>query len=291
MTLTRRGLQDELADLLGSPAEARFIVEEVAGRSASGAACGPEVATRAHRLAERRLAGEPLQYVLGHWAFRSLELAVDPRVLIPRPETEQVVEVALAQLAAVVGRRRDAVVVDLGTGSGAVALAIAGEALARHRGLRVWATDRSADALAVAEANRAALGEVQPAAAERVTLCRGAWWDALPRELAGHVDLVVANPPYVGEGEWAYLPPEVRHEPRGALVAADGSDGTPGLADIEAVVAGLGQWLARPGAAVVELSPHQAEAAQELARRTGADAVAVERDLAGRLRALVARFG
>lgn len=251
----------ELADRLGSASEARWL-----------ARLAPEGELEA--MVARRLAGEPLQYVLGRWAFRTLDLAVDPRALIPRPETEQVVEVALAEL----GDRSAPVVADLGTGSGAVALAVAVE----RPGARVWATDVDPDALALAEANRAGVGA-------EVTLCRGSWYDALPGELRGGVDLVVANPPYVSEEEWPTLPPEVRREPHRALVAAAGSDGTPGLAAVEAVLAGAPGWLAPGGVVVVELAPHQAAAGVRVARRAGLRAVRVAPDLAGRDRAVVGR--
>jgi len=105
------------------------------------------------------------------------------------------------------------------------------------------------------------------------------------------VQLVVSNPPYVGVEEWADLDPGIRlHEPEQALAAGDGRDGTPGLAAIEAVLAAAPRWLARPGAAVIELAPDQAEAAQALAHAAGAAAVRIERDLAGRERMLVVRW-
>jgi release factor glutamine methyltransferase len=103
------------------------------------------------------------------------------------------------------------------------------------------------------------------------------------------VHLVASNPPYVSEGEWAALPAEVRTEPRQALVAGPSSDGTPGLAGVEAVLGQALHWLARPGVTVVELAPHQADPAADLARGLGYVEVRVESDLAGRPRALVAR--
>ena len=105
-------------------------------------------------MLRRRIAGEPIQYVLGHWAFRGLDLMVDGRVLIPRPETETVVEVALRELDRLGGRDRPTTVVDLGTGSGAIALAVATERVRT----RVWATDSSDEALQVARANLAGIG-------------------------------------------------------------------------------------------------------------------------------------
>ena len=101
----------------------------------------------------------------------------------------------------------------------------------------------------------------------------------------------MSNPPYVTEEEWAGLDPEVRAEPRQALVAGPGSEGAPGLADVEAVVEEARRWLGRPGVVVVELAPAQAEAARGRARQLGYDEVRVEPDLAGRPRALVARLG
>src|SRR5690606_38267662 len=133
----------------------------------------------------RRERGEPLQYVMGRWGFRSLDLLVDDRVLIPRPETEVLAGLALDEV-----RRLGApIAVDLGTGSGAIALSLAAE----QPGLEVWGTDASEDALAVARANLAGLGR----AATRVRLVAGDWFAALPAELAGRIGVVVSNPPYV----------------------------------------------------------------------------------------------
>ncbi len=176
------------------------------------------------RMLGRRLEGEPLQYVLGSWGFRTLDLMVDRRVLIPRPETEAVVGHALVELdrlrsRAVAGDRRPVRVVDLGTGSGAVALSLAAE---RDR-LEIWATDASDDALDVARANLAALGM----RATGVRLAQGSWFEALPPELAGTVDLVISNPPYVAEGD--DLAPEVaRWEPEASPAGRPGRHRVPG---------------------------------------------------------------
>ncbi len=269
---------------LGSELDARRIVEE--------AMTGPwplglseRVSRRARpyfeQMVRRRAAGEPLQYVVGRWGFRTLDLLLDHRVLIPRPETEQVVDVALAELGRLLAAGvEQPVMVDLGTGSGAIALSLASEG---KKG-PVWATDRSPDALAVARANLAGMGGM---AATRVRLVEGSWWDALPAELAGHVSLAVSNPPYVATGEMASLPAVVADwEPRAALEA-----GPTGLEAIEAIVTAAPRWLARPGALVVEIAPGQAATAAALAERLGFRAVRVERDLAGRDRALVATTG
>jgi release factor glutamine methyltransferase len=231
---------------------------------------------RLSALVERRLAGEPLQYVLGRWSFRGLDLLVDPRVLIPRPETEVVAEVALLE-----ARRRGGgrfTVADLGTGSGALALALAAELPEAD----VWATDASRSALAVARANLAAVG---PDAASRVHLAEGMWYEALPAGLRGRLRVIVSNPPYVTEAEFAGLPPEVRnHEPAGALVA-----GPTGRESLEHLVANGLEWLEPGGALVLEMAPYQSGPLSATAEAAGYDVVAVHPDLAGRDRVLVAR--
>jgi release factor glutamine methyltransferase len=277
---------------LGSDREARWVLERVEGEGAEPVAAA-ERRRRVEALVARRVSGEPLQYVLGRWSFRSLELTVDDRVLIPRPETEQVVEVALAELRRIGGRSDGGhrICVDLGTGSGAIALALATEAGRRLPDLEVWATDVSAEALAVAAENLALLPPADTGAASQVRLARGEWFAALPEELNGRVDLIVANPPYVSESEYAELDPGVRDwEPRGALVAATGAGGVGGMADIETIVGEAPRWLRPGGALVVEIAPTQADASTDAARRAGFAPVTTEPDLAGRLRMLVARI-
>ncbi len=302
--LTRRESVAALVEVVGAPHEARFIVEEaLGGRTSPGRPDrreGPlsrQAVASARAMAARRAAGEPLQYVFGHWSFRSLDLVVDRRVLIPRPETEQVVEVALREArrlhdaaAAVSGPAGGLVAVDVGTGTGAIALSLATE-LGAGVLAGVWAVDASADALAVAGANLdEVLAREHPRPLPPVTLLEGDWLSPLPAGLRGAVGLVVSNPPYVSEAEWVALDAGVRAEPRRALVSGPGRDGTPGLAGVEAVLVGSPAWLTRPGAVVVELAPHQAGAAVELARGLGYADVRVEPDLAGRSRTLVARL-
>lgn len=239
-----------------------------------------DAADRLELLVARRLGGEPLQHVLGHWGFRTLEVAVDSRVLVPRPETESVVTRALSELHRLVRSRLrgNELVVDLGTGSGVIALSIAAECPFA----RVVATDRDPAALEVAAAN---LSRLEPPVADRVELRHGDWYSALSPDMLGSVALVVSNPPYLAQHEWPGLEPAVRDfDPYEALVA-----GASGLEAIEVVVAGATRWLDRQGAVVVEIAPHQAERAVELAREAGFDTAVVEDDLGGRPRVLVAR--
>jgi release factor glutamine methyltransferase len=284
-TVTWRELLQEtigrLSDGGGDPAsDAARIVAEAAGVTDAelfrvlGDRATVRGVSHLDHMAGRRAAGEPLQYVLGHWPFRSLDLMVDGRVLIPRPETEQVVEVALRELDRLGGRERPTTVVDLGTGSGAIALSIATERVRTA----VWATDVSEAALDVARANLAGTGR----AGARVRMEQGEWFAALPDELRGAVDLVVSNPPYVPDG--ADLPTDVADwEPSGALFA-----GPDGLDDVRRIVADAPAWLADDGVLVCELSPEQGQDAVELALARFAAAELVP-DLTGRDRALVAR--
>ena len=280
-TVTWRELLSDARGRLGSLNDARRIVERASGLDGVqhhvrlDDAVTARAAAHFEHMVERRAAGEPLQYVLGAWGFRTLDLYVDNRVLIPRPETETVVEVALTELQRL--GRAAPVAVDLGTGSGAIALSLAHEV----PGIEVWAVDRSPDALAVARANLAGLGRAGGA----VRLAEGSWFEAVPPMLRGRVDLIVSNPPYVAEGEVDDLPPDVaRWEPRSALVA-----GPTGLEQIAVIVDGAPRWLRRPGVLVVEIAPHQREAATGLALDAGFDPVDVRPDLAGRARVLVAR--
>jgi release factor glutamine methyltransferase len=270
------------AEVIGDRREAFLLVEEVSGYE------GPELllaldqtapsvaAIRLYTLASRRQQGEPLQHLVGHWGFRTLDLAVSPAALIPRPETEQVVEVALTELRSIGGRR----VADLGTGTGAIALSIAVE----EPEAEVFACDTSPAALRLASANLAGHGR---AGGNRVRLYEGDWYAAFPAELRGTFDLIVANPPYVSATEWEHLDPVVRlYDPREALVS-----GPTGLEAIEPIVHAAPEWLGNPGRIVVEIAPHQEEQCVELASAAGFSEVSVVADLAGRARVLVGRIG
>ncbi len=260
--------------------DARWIVADCLGASPSelsaslGLPATERGVARFDDMVRRRGQGEPLQYVLGAWGFRTLDLMVDRRVLIPRPETEAVVDMALAELDGLGGRERATTVVDLGTGSGAIALSIAVERVRTE----VWATDSSGDALAVAAANIAGIGR----SGARVRIAQGEWFAALPSKLAGTVDLIVSNPPYVARS--VTLPAEVeKWEPGTALWS--GPDGTD---DLRTIIAGAPEWLRSHGVLVCELSPEQAESMAQFAAGSFAQ-VEVRDDLTGRPRALVAR--
>jgi release factor glutamine methyltransferase len=225
---------------------------------------GPAEQERVRELVARRAGREPLAYILGEWGFRRLTLKVDRRVLIPRPETEIVVERCLALVAGI-----DAPgVLDVGVGSGAIALSIADE----HPGARVVATDSSADALAVAEENRACIG-----LAKRVELVRGEQFAGL----GGPFDLVVSNPPYVDAEELDGLQPEVaRFEPREALVES-GATAT--------IAAGARDVLCAGGALVLECADGKARDVASLLETLGYEDVHVTDDLAGRERVVDGR--
>jgi release factor glutamine methyltransferase len=219
----------------------------------------PEIADAFRRAIARRAAREPLAYILGAWGFRRLELRVDRRVLIPRPETEVLVERSLALIAGIDRPR----VLDIGVGSGAVALAIADE----HAGAQVVATEHSTGALAVAEENRERLG-----LGDRVELIDG----ELFAGLAGPFDLVVSNPPYVEPAELDTLDPEVRdHEPREALVATGVT---------EAITARGHEVLVAGGALALEVADGKAVEVAVAFKESGYEGVTVTKDLAGRER-------
>jgi release factor glutamine methyltransferase len=264
--------------------DARRIVEAASGASPAefdrvlGEPATTLTAARFHSMLERRHRGEPLQYVVGSWGFRTLDLMVDHRVLIPRPETEVVAGWAVdeaARLPTGTGRDGEVIVVDLGTGSGAIALSVAVECPQA----RVFATDVSADALAVARANLAGLGR----AAARVSLHQGDWYEALPGALRGSVDVVVSNPPYIGAGE--ELPPVVADwEPPVALWS-----GPAGHEAVEQVIEGAASWLRPGGSLVMEAASHRAHATAHMAEEAGFTGLRVEQDLAGLDRVVIGK--
>ena len=250
--------------------DSELLVSHVLGLSrtalySSDRRLDPRETLRLRSLVERRGKREPLAYILGEWGFRRLTLTVDGRVLVPRPETEVVVERCLARLHAYAEPR----VLDIGVGSGAIALAIADE----HRRARVTAVERSPDALDVARENLRRTG-----LAGRVELVEG----ELLGGREGPYDLVVSNPPYVAPEEFDALQPEVRlYEPQEALLDAGLLDAVAGAA--RAVLA-AGGWL------VLESGEGRAQAVAALLGSLGYDDVLVTPDLAGRGRVVEGRW-
>jgi release factor glutamine methyltransferase len=282
--LTIGGLFDALCAELTERHEAVIVLEEAAGdRIAAlfprfGNEAPAPLVERAMGLAARRRRGEPLQHVLGHWSFRRLDLLQDPRALIVRPETEVVVEIALAELSRSPAEGRLRRALDLGTGSGAIALSLVSEV----EDLSVVASDRSVPALELAAANRARLGE--PARA-RLSLLAADWLGSIATTGPGF-ELIVANPPYLGEAEWEGLDAVVRDfDPKEALVA-----GATGLEALEQLLGAAASRLARSGSLVCEIGAGQAGAVRTLAQRAGYREVRIETDLVGRDRVLVVRL-
>ena len=212
--------------------------------------CG--VALRA--MIAQRLAGEPLQYVMKSWAFRHLDVLVDRRVLIPRPETEVVVQVAIDLANELLRKPKPKLrVADLGTGSGVIGLSLASE-LPRGS-TEVWLTDLSADALEVARANLAGSGLIN----SDVRIVQGSWFAALPSELKNRFYLIVSNPPYIGVYDPSIEASVRNYEPHLALFA--GSDGLDAYREI---IAQAGEWLVTDGWLVLEIGHQQGDSVREL---------------------------
>ncbi len=224
-------------------------------------------------LVERRCAGEPIQYVLGHWPFRQIDLLVDRRVLIPRPETEVVVGLAIGEL----DRMRPdgyGTVIDLGTGSGAIGLSIARE----RPTSRVLLTDNDAAALTVARANLAGLGIVGGG----VEIAEGSWFEAVPDRYRAECDVIISNPPYVPYSDELDTS-VIDWEPSSALFA-----GVDGRSDLDQIIASAADWLRPEGALVLEMDPRQTTAIAEQGEAGGFSS-SIHRDLAGRDRAVILR--
>jgi len=259
--------EELLSRLLGVPRNALHL-DAAAGLDA-------ETDRRFEAWLARRLAGEPAQYITGRAAFRQLDLLVDHRVLIPRPETELVVEAVIEVLRREAGRWAHPRVLDLGTGSGAIALSLAQEFPAA----RLTATDASAGALEVARMNAEAL-----ALAPRVAFVQGDWFDAVAPD--DRFEAIVSNPPYIATHEWDELPEEVRSfEPHPALFS-----GSSGLEALREIVELAPQHLSARGLLALELSERRAtEVAGWLEGAHDWKEVIVREDLAGRPRILLAR--
>ena len=285
---TWRELLEETTDILGDRNEARWLCEEACGlQGAEFLAQLDDHATQRmglelQQMVGRRLSGEPVQYVIGHWPFRHIDLLIDRRVLIPRPETEVVTGVALdfalAAHAARQSRNESVRIADLGTGSGAIGLSIAAEM--PNVGVEVWITDLSHDALDVARANVASIGRNAP----NVRVAHGSWCTALPTELRGSFHVIVANPPYIAHDDPDVDDAVRNHEPHSALFASDN-----GLADIVTIATETRDYLVPGGCLVIEIGHRQGAAAADELGRLGWTDIAITPDLAGRDRIATAR--
>lgn len=274
-------LEAELArsrDISDPRAEARDILAALLDVSRLWPSANPDAAVasatagRAVEAARRRVAGEPFAYAVGRAAFRYLTLLVDPRVLIPRQETEVLVDVVLREL----GDDAGGVAVDVGTGSGAIALALASESRVDH----VIATDLSVDALAVASEN---IERLSARLRCPVELRQGAGLAPVAQE---RVRVVVSNPPYIAFGEAGELPAAVRDwEPPLALYSPG-----EGMAITAEIVRDAWEVLEPGGLLAVELDSRRCHAAAELAQGDGRyDSITIHPDLTGRGRILTAR--
>jgi release factor glutamine methyltransferase len=255
------------AGIEGARGEAWLLLSAATGRSRSEliagapAALSPAQERRLAALAARRLAREPMAYILGAREFWSLPLQVSPAVLVPRPESETVVEAALAEVA---DRAAPLRILDLGTGSGCLLLALLSE-LPRATGLGV---DRSPAALAIASSNAEALG-----LADRAAFRAGDWGGGV----AGRFEIIVSNPPYVAAADAHSLAPEVRaFEPGEALFA-----GPDGLAAYRALAPDCARLLAAGGVACLEIGQGQGAAVAAILRRHGLWLAGSRPDLAG----------
>jgi len=281
-SLTVGQLWSQTTEVLNDRVRARWLCEVACAVEADEflAAANEPVTQRmvAHldAMVARVRAGEPLQYVCGRWAFRYLDLAVDPRVLIPRPETELVAETAIAWARGRHAERAQVTAVDLGTGSGAIGLSLAREL--PLEGVVVWCSELDPDALDVARANLAGLGRF----GKNVQIVQGSWWQALPAGLK--VDLVVSNPPYIAESD-PEVDTQVREwEPAQALYA-----GADGLDAIREIAHGARDHVETDGAIVMEIGHTQGPAVTLILKEAGWVDVEIRPDLAGKDRIAVGR--
>jgi release factor glutamine methyltransferase len=283
-TVSWREMLATTVQQLGNAQEARWLCEHASGMdSAEFSAEQDQLVTVAcakslHSMVRDRLSGVPLQYVMKRWAFRHLDVMVDERVLIPRPETEQVVQIAL-DLARKIEGNGALRVVDLGTGSGVIGLSMAFElgAQAAH----VWLTDASVDALDVARANMVGIGR----AAANVRVAHGSWWNALPQDIAGQIDIAICNPPYIAHSDSEVAPDVHLYEPHTALYAHDN-----GLADLRTVIEGAATWLKKSGWLVLEIGYQQGADVLTMMKASGLIDAEIKQDLSGRDRIAVGRL-
>lgn len=252
--------------------DAELLLESVSGYSRADLIASPEAelpkgtGREFAGLIRRRSSREPVAYILGRKGFRSLELRCDRRALIPRPETELLVEIALE-----IAPRR---VLDVGTGTGAIALAIADE----MPGCEVFATDTSPEALSLARENAESLGS-----SDRISFIA----DSVPPD-SGSFDLLVSNPPYVSEMEWQGLEPELREfEPRQALVP--GPSGLEAFTELIGGLSGISRLPEIPASIALEVGEGQAAEVSAMLEAVGYERIEIRPDLAGIERVVLAK--
>ena len=221
-------------------------------------------------LVSRRVNGEPIAYILGKKGFHNIELQVGPGVLIPRPETELLVEIALAEITKL---NKPTKILDLGTGSGAIALSIASATPLAS----LLATDRSVEALAIARQNAALLNLT-----DRVQFLQGSWYGALVKP--DQFEVIVSNPPYIANQDPHLTQGDLRFEPESAL-----TDYASGLSCLEIIISGADQYLKAGGLIAVEHGFDQSEAVVRLMKEAGLMDIQVHLDLAGHCRAASGR--
>ena len=273
---TWRELWSETTALLGDEKEARWLCEEASGLEGSefleslSEPATMRMGVSLQAMVGRRLAGEPVQYVLGHWPFRHIDLLIDQRVLIPRPETEQVVEAALSCARQLRSGEHILRIADIGTGSGAIGLSMANEL--PHDNTEVWLSDISSDALDVARANIAGIGRN----ARNVRVAEGSWCAGLPRELRGSFQVIVSNPPYIDESDPMVEDSVRTWEPHIALFSPN-----QGLRDVLGIAQEARDFLAPGGYLICEMGFQHGDVLRSEFTQLGYVNVEVRQDFAG----------
>ena len=216
-------------------------------------------------LVSRRIIGEPIAYILGKKEFHNIELLVAPGVLIPRPETEMLVDIALSEIAKL---NQPTKVLDLGTGSGAIALAIANESSLA----KVIATDQSSEALVIAKQNAQLLDLTT-----QVEFAQGSWYEAIDQQT--QFDVILSNPPYIADRDPHLVQGDLRFEPSSAL-----TDQASGLSCLEVIISGANKYLKPGGLIAVEHGFDQSGPVLQLMRLVGLEDIQAHLDLAGHCR-------
>jgi len=271
-----RDMVSQTADIVGDRVIAKWLCEHASGceigefNAIQSELVTQRSAVHLDAMVRRYVAGEPVQYVMGRWAFRHLDLMVDQRVLIPRPETEQLPEIVMQHLQSM---NAPHVVADLGTGSGAIGLSLLHELPIGSA--TVWMTDASDDAINVARANAAGIGRK----ATHARFAVGEWFDALSNEQRESFHVIASNPPYIADSDNEVEESVAKWEPHSALFAGDD-----GLDDIRVIASQATQWLVPGGMVVVEMGYAQADAVTQLFTEARLNEVRVHNDTAGKPR-------